>query len=93
MGGVRAGVGPLVGREAEIAALRHALLEARCGRGHLVLVRGEAGVGKTRLVSEVVDRAGDALVLEGLCWSGALGLPYLPVAQALRLACAARPSR
>jgi len=75
---------PLLGREPEVAALAGALSAARAGRGGIVLVRGEAGVGKTRLVEEVIGRSGDVLVLEGLCRPGAVGTPYLPFAQALR---------
>ena len=75
---------PLVGREAEVAALEGALSGACAGRGGIVLVRGEAGVGKTRLVREVLGRAKDVLVLEGFCRPGVLGTPYLPFAQALR---------
>lgn len=75
---------PLVGREPEVAALEGALSGARAGRGGVVLVRGEAGVGKSRLVKEILARASDAVVLEGSCRPGALGTPYLPFAQALR---------
>lgn len=75
---------PLVGREPEVAALEGALSGARAGRGGVVLVRGEAGVGKSRLVKEVLGRADDALVLEGSCRPGGLGTPYLPFVQALR---------
>src|SRR5690348_14801020 len=49
--------GPLVGRQAELAALGHALREAVCGRGLAVLVAGEPGLGKTRLVQEARRRA------------------------------------
>src|SRR5215203_3331539 len=43
----------LIGREAELQALAGALDAARTGRGSLIVVGGEAGVGKTRLVGEV----------------------------------------
>lgn len=75
---------PLVGRQPEIAALEEALSEARQARGGIVLLRGEAGVGKTRLVTELMERHDDVLVLEGFCRPGKLGIPYLPLAQALR---------
>ena len=66
---------PLVGRDPEVAALEGALSGARDGSGGIVLVRGEAGVGKTRLVKEVVGRTEDALLLKGFCRPGVLGRP------------------
>jgi MoxR-like ATPase len=48
----------LVGRAAEVAQLRAALERAACGRPATVVVAGEAGVGKTRLVAELVRQAG-----------------------------------
>jgi len=75
---------PLVGREPELAALEAALAAACGGRGGIVLVRGEAGVGKTRLVREAIGRADDVLLLEGSCRPGTLGTPHLPFAEALR---------
>jgi len=83
-GGVDPPRAPLIGRERERAALERALSAARAGCGGLVLVRGEAGVGKTRLVKDVLEGAEDVLVLEGFCRPGVLGTPYLPLAQALR---------
>ncbi|MFI6991242.1 helix-turn-helix transcriptional regulator [Nonomuraea wenchangensis] len=79
-------VSPLfVGRARELAALRDALAEARAGVPATVLVGGEAGVGKTRLLGEFADRADDALVLVGGCLElGTEGLPFAPFTAVLR---------
>ncbi len=76
----------LVGRVQEVELLERALAAAD-ERGSTVLVAGEAGIGKTRLVSELADRSLErgATVLAGRCIDlvGA-GLPYLPFVEALR---------
>ncbi|MET8987661.1 AAA family ATPase [Nonomuraea wenchangensis] len=79
-------VSPLfVGRARELAVLRDALGEARAGVSATVLVGGEAGVGKTRLLGEFADRADDALVLVGGCLElGTEGLPFAPFTAVLR---------
>ena len=46
-------VSPLVGRDSEHIMLAEALRRCRSGRGGVVLISGEAGIGKTRLVDEV----------------------------------------
>ncbi len=58
---------PLVARRAELAILTGAIEAARCGRGEAVLLTGEAGVGKTRLLIETQREAEirDVLVLKG----------------------------
>jgi class 3 adenylate cyclase len=70
----------LVGREEQMAALEDALLAANRGEGRLVAVAGEAGMGKTRLVMELVRRAQKLGVetLWGSCSESELSLPYLP---------------
>ena len=45
---------PLVGREAELGRIREALASAQQSRGSIILVSGEAGVGKTRLCREIL---------------------------------------
>ncbi|TDP94931.1 ATP-binding protein [Labedaea rhizosphaerae] len=80
-------VSPLfVGREAERAAITAAFDRARAGRAGTVLVRGEAGIGKSRLVSTVVaELAGEPLVLSGGCLEfGADGAPYVPFVAVVR---------
>ena len=49
---------PLVGRDAELAALRRALEAARAGGGRVVAIAGEPGIGKTRIVDEAAAEAG-----------------------------------
>jgi DNA-binding CsgD family transcriptional regulator len=72
---------PLVGRATELARLADATERARDGSGSLLLLGGEAGVGKSRLAEE--GAAGADLVLRGAAASG-LTVPYGPVVDALR---------
>ena len=76
-----------VGRASELARLDSALDAASAGRGRVVVVAGEAGVGKTRLLNEFEARARarGARVLEGACLDlGAGALPYGPFVEVLR---------
>lgn len=83
----RLGTGvPLVGRRAELALMRDALDRADRGVAGCVLLSGDAGVGKTRLIAELRRHAEEqgALVLSGGCIDIAEdSLPYLPFADAL----------
>ena len=74
---------PLFARDAELASLRETLDAARAGRPATVLVSGDAGVGKTRLLHEFNDNAGDGvLTVTGHCLDTAdSALPYLPFAE------------
>lgn len=77
---------PFVGRDRELAELGSAIDELRNGQGGLVLLAGEAGIGKTRLASEVCTQAIDsgALAVWGRC-SELEGMPaYWPWIQVLR---------
>src|SRR5262245_3715561 len=76
---------PLVGREREQAALHAALDAALAGRGNLVLIGGEAGVGKTALAEWTLAEAigQGALVLVGRCYDLGETPPYGPWAEAL----------
>jgi class 3 adenylate cyclase len=75
---------PLVGRAAEVERLRAALAELASGRGHVLLLVGEAGIGKTRLLEELGMLAGDDVAwLEGHCLSYG-GIPTWPFEEMLR---------
>jgi DNA-binding CsgD family transcriptional regulator/tetratricopeptide (TPR) repeat protein len=75
-----------VGRVEELQSLEAARRRAADGEPAVVLVGGEAGVGKTRLVVELVARAADGMrVLVGGCVPVGDGiLPYAPIVEALR---------
>lgn len=77
---------PLVGREAELARVRQALHAASRGRGHVVLVQGELGIGKSRLVHELaaVAVASGARVLVGRAYETEQILPFRPWMDAFR---------
>ncbi|HYM67268.1 MAG TPA: AAA family ATPase, partial [Patescibacteria group bacterium] len=74
----------LVGRELELTDLEDALLAANRGEGQIVLVGGEAGIGKTRLATELERRALRVRMtaLSGGCSEAELALPYLPFLEA-----------
>jgi DNA-binding CsgD family transcriptional regulator len=77
----------LVGRVEELGVLEAAQGRAANGEPAVVLVGGEAGIGKTRLVAELADRrrVEGARVLAGGCLpAGGDGLPYAPIVEALR---------
>src|SRR5881275_2743750 len=75
----------LLGRKHELAVLWRQLEATTAGRLHVALVAGEPGIGKTRLLQEIAEGAGQvgALVLRGGA-SAAEGMPpYLPFLEAL----------
>ena len=80
---------PFVGREREIATLREALEEVLAGRGQVVGIVGEPGVGKSRVLYEfrrlLAER--DVAYLEGWCQSFGQSIPYLPLQDVLRAVC------
>jgi class 3 adenylate cyclase/tetratricopeptide (TPR) repeat protein len=80
---VRAGRRSLIGRESELDRLRRYLGDPEPAGG-VVLIAGEAGVGKTRLAAAAASLAADdgTLVLYGRCDEG-LSVPYQPFAEAL----------
>ena len=73
---------PLVGRDGELGELRAALARAASGAGGVTLVRGETGIGKSRLVDELaVGSAATHVVLTGRAVEG--GGAFRPIADAL----------
>ena len=78
--------GKLVGRVAELQQLKSHWQQAQQARGHLVLISGEPGVGKTRLAQDLISHATDsgATVLRGGCYEYEATTPYLPFVEALR---------
>jgi DNA-binding CsgD family transcriptional regulator len=79
--------GAMVGREAELAHLERALEAVVDGRGRTIVIGGEAGIGKTKLVETFADRARErgVTVLRGDCLpTGAGTVPYAPFIEAIR---------
>jgi DNA-binding CsgD family transcriptional regulator/tetratricopeptide (TPR) repeat protein len=79
-------VSRLVGRETELSALLTSLEGAKKGAGRVVLLSGDAGIGKSRLAAEVVATAqkGKVTVLVGRGHALHAGLAYAPMVEALR---------
>ncbi|HEY1626746.1 MAG TPA: AAA family ATPase [Streptosporangiaceae bacterium] len=78
--------GRMVGRDSELRRLHALLDDAEAGRAVVALVSGDAGVGKSRLTSEIADAAIERgfTVLSGQCAELGESVPYLPLADALR---------
>ncbi len=77
----------MIGRRDEMQRLQTALDGTRAGHGSTILIGGEAGVGKTRLITELgqLAAADNGRVLVGGCLVlGDGALPYAPIAEALR---------
>jgi DNA-binding NtrC family response regulator/tetratricopeptide (TPR) repeat protein len=79
-----------VGRDHELDLLRSRLAAAVRGQGQVVAITGEAGIGKSRLVGELRRDLTDGHVvcLEGHCLPYETPIPYLPLVELLRAACA-----
>jgi ATP/maltotriose-dependent transcriptional regulator MalT len=77
----------LVGRQAELESLAGALERVLAGEQVTVLVGGEAGVGKSRLVHELIDRArgaGTRVLVGGCVELGGGGIPFAPLVDMMR---------
>lgn len=76
---------PFVGRESELGQLERTLEQVVRGRGGVVLIGGEPGVGKTRLAEEVAQRAQQKGLLSftGHCYEMEAAIPYAPFVEIL----------
>lgn len=76
---------PLVGRDRELQALRGVASDLEAGRGQVLLLLGEAGLGKSRMLTELRELVGDrATWMEGRCISYGAEVPYGPFVEILR---------
>src|SRR5262249_32368819 len=80
------GLTPFVGRQHELTALHQALAQAQAGQGQVVALVGEAGVGKSRLVYEVIHshRTQGWRGLESAAGAYGQATPYFPVIDLLK---------
>ncbi|WP_426752958.1 AAA family ATPase [Myxococcus sp. Y35] len=74
------GRGDIVGRERELETLRQAVEASLEGKGRACVVSGEAGIGKSRLGTKVVElaEARGARILYGVCYSYEMFTPFFP---------------
>jgi serine/threonine protein kinase/tetratricopeptide (TPR) repeat protein len=72
---------PLVGRERELQKLLALWAEARKGRGSVVLVSGEAGIGKSRLIQELLGQVSSEPVypIQAQCWTQLESSAFAPI--------------
>jgi DNA-binding CsgD family transcriptional regulator/Flp pilus assembly protein TadD len=84
----------LIGHATHIESLQRTIDAARGGQGRTIILAGEAGVGKTRLVAETKTRAAQSgfRLLQGSCFEPDRALPYAPLLDALRIFIAAGPA-
>jgi len=76
---------PLVGRDVELGRLTTTLDQLTAGQGQVVLIVGEAGIGKTRLLTEMRSIGGGRVTwLEGHCLSYGARSPFGPFVEILR---------
>src|SRR5947209_3702025 len=70
-----------VGRAQNLEALRRCVEQVQGGKGQTLLIAGEAGIGKSRLVAEARAYAAHLgfLVLQGNCFESDRSLPYAPL--------------
>jgi predicted ATPase len=75
-----------IGRTPELATLGSFVEQAKGGQGHIVLIAGEAGIGKSRLVNELktAATARDFLIVQAACFPADRAYPYAPVLELAR---------
>lgn len=84
----------LVGRQAQLASLRHCVEEVLGGTGRTVLIKGDAGIGKSRLLAEALAgaEARGVPVLAGHCFAPDRAIPYAPILDLVRTAMVQQPA-
>jgi DNA-binding CsgD family transcriptional regulator len=77
----------LIGRDTALSAVMHALDRAHAAHGRTVLVSGEAGIGKSRLVRDMAARAQTLgfVTLQGACFEADRATPYAPILDLVRV--------
>lgn len=77
---------PYTGRDRELALVRDSLDQARAGTGQFVTILGDAGMGKSRLLQELIPSGDESgiTVLHGRCLSHGASTAYLPFIDVLR---------
>ena len=82
------GLTPFVGRERELGVLLERFEDVAAGRGQVVFIGGDAGIGKSRLLYEfrraLTDAGHGVTWLEGQCVSFGQSIPFLPLVDQLR---------
>src|SRR2546426_8209001 len=78
------GATPLVGRARQLDALRARIAELREGRGGTVLIAGDAGIGKSRLLREALFGGPPLAILYGACGHSETPPPYAPFIAIIR---------
>src|SRR6266436_8559967 len=82
----------LIDRVNDLATLQALIDQAKSGRGQVVLLSGEAGIGKSRLVAETKAYAAAQgfLLLQGSCFLADISSPYAPLLDLLRSSAASQ---
>jgi class 3 adenylate cyclase len=79
-----AGDGPFIGRDEELRRMIGVIEQLASGRGQVVVIGGEAGIGKSRLLAEVRGRTSEPAWHEGRCLSYGARAPFGPFVEILR---------